>query len=121
MPEDTDGLYGELNLKECDTTSIRKLVCAIFTEALSEAALLVEWADHISVGTAGEQLRVTSANFLETHENLSLFSRSPKATELLDWLQGFTPQVEAEEYWMKLDDYLEESRYAVVIAKEFLQ
>lgn len=117
MYKEPDWAGDGFNLCECDTLSIRKLVSALFTEALTEAALLVEWGDHISSAKAtSQQLQVTAASFLEIHENLSSFARCQSGTELLDWLQGFTSQVESEEYWGKLEEYLDESRYAIPAA-----
>ena len=110
-----------LDFSECDTLSVRKLVSAIFSEALCEAALLVQWADFIITRERGEHnlpIYNTSIHFLSAHENLSSFLRCPFGTELMDWLQYFSERVEADEYWKKLQEYLDESRYAIGVAQK---
>lgn len=114
-PED-----GVIDLTQCDVIAIRKLVGAIFAEAITEADLTSDWAALVWRHRQGKRcpsITATAASFLETHADLSSFLRCPTGTELLDWLASYRPEVDADTYWKRLDASLKRSSYALRVAR----
>lgn len=106
---------------ECDIPALRKLVGALFAEAITEADLSSDWAAHVWANRQNPRrcptAAPTAASLIETHANLSSFLRCPTATELLDWLSSYSPEVDSEVYWRRLEAALKRSSYALRVAR----
>lgn len=123
MSFDFEALDGApIDLSECDNLAIRKLLTAVFTEALTEARLTIEWAETV-VRSERYALPLfnTAVNLLEAHAALSGFLRCKFGTELLDWLQAYTGEIDADVYWSRLSDLLDESRYGLAAAQKIME
>lgn len=112
-----------LDLSECDTLAIRKLVAAVFTEAMTEADLTSQWAVLVAKNHGERTLPfyTTAVHLLESHVGLSHFLRCRTGTELLEWMAGnIGGNLEPEAYWALLEEKLERSRYGLRHARKII-
>lgn len=114
--------HAQIDFSQCDTLAVRKLVTAIFLEAITEADLTLQWAHMISASRGRPSLAVytTSIHYIETHTALSKFLRCGFGTELLDWMNGFSEALDPEAYWVALGEKLDRARFALGAARRLI-
>lgn len=112
-----------IDLTDCDTYALRKLVTAVFLESITEAELLSDWAKLVAEARGKNTLPcyTTAVHLIEVHTSLSKFLRCRFGDELLDWLSGFTEDLHGAAYWDRLEDFLDQSRYGLEYARKIIR